>query len=69
RYTTEVVLRPYSGSLTLLDGRGEGGGSRGGSGGNYGGGYGESGGYDSGPSGSSAQGGGGRTDFDDEIPF
>jgi len=27
RYTTEVVLRPYSGALTLLDGRGEGGGA------------------------------------------
>jgi single-strand DNA-binding protein len=26
RYTTEVVLRAYSGALTLLDGRGEGGG-------------------------------------------
>lgn len=38
RYTTEVVLRPYRGELTLLDGRGEYGGSRGGSGGSYGGG-------------------------------
>ena len=27
RYTTEVVLRPYRGELTLLDGRGEGGGT------------------------------------------
>ena len=26
RYTTDVVLRPYRGELTLLDGRGEGGG-------------------------------------------
>lgn len=26
RYTTEVVLRPYKGELTMLDGRGEGGG-------------------------------------------
>ncbi|WP_149142453.1 single-stranded DNA-binding protein [Gemmobacter caeruleus] len=26
RYTTEIVLRPYRGELTLLDGRGEGGG-------------------------------------------
>ena len=77
RYTTEVVLRPFSGNLTLLDGRGEGGGggSRGGAGGGgYGGGYGDGGGYDSGPSaggGSSSQGGGGggRPDFDDEIPF
>ena len=77
RYTTEVVLRPFSGNLTLLDGRGEGGGggSRGGAGGGgYGGGYGDGGGYDSGPSaggGSSSQGGGGggRPEFDDEIPF
>lgn len=72
RYTTEVVLRPFSGNLTLLDGRGDGGGSRGGSsGGGYGGGYGDGGGYDSGASGgsSSNQGGGGRPDFDDEIPF
>ena len=73
RYTTEVVLRPYRGELTLLDGRGEGGGSRGSSGGSYGGGggYGDGGGYDSGPSGGGNQGGGGggRPDFDDEIPF
>ncbi|MBB95835.1 MAG: single-stranded DNA-binding protein [Rhodobacteraceae bacterium] len=50
RYSTEVVLRPYRGELTLLDGRGEGGGGGGyggGSGGSYGGG---GGGYDSGPS-------------------
>ena len=29
RYTTEVVLRPYTSTLTMLDGRGEGGGSGG----------------------------------------
>ncbi|HHX91458.1 MAG TPA: single-stranded DNA-binding protein, partial [Paracoccus sp.] len=43
RYSTEVVLRPYSGNLTLLDGRGEGGGGGGGSreyGADSGGGYG-----------------------------
>ncbi|APX90914.1 single-stranded DNA-binding protein [Brevirhabdus pacifica] len=70
RYSTEVVLRPYKGELTLLDSRGgEGGGgggymadqsgggySGGGSGGaNDGGGYG-------GPSGAAS-------DLDDEIPF
>ncbi|AUH66117.1 single-stranded DNA-binding protein [Paracoccus zhejiangensis] len=77
RYTTEVVLRPFSGNLTLLDGRGEGGG---GGGGNYGGGsrggsgggYDDRGGYDQGPSsggGSSSGGSGGRSDYDDEIPF
>ncbi len=83
RYTTEVVLRPFTGNLTLLDGR-DGGGS-GGGGGNYGGGAsggGYGGGYDDGPSygggaGGGASGGGGRSgggggsrpDFDDEIPF
>lgn len=73
RYTTEVVLRPYRGELTLLDGR-DGGGS-GGAGGDYGGGRG---GYDEGPGsygggssmgGGSAPQGGGRSDFDDDIPF
>ena len=72
RYSTEVVLRPYSGNLTMLDGPsggGGGGGTYGGSsgGGDYGGDYG--GGYDSGPS---QGGGGGRApsrDIDDEIPF
>jgi single-strand DNA-binding protein len=76
RYTTEVVLRPFSGNLTLLDGRGEGGG--GGGGGSYGGGSrgGSGGGYDDpGPSsggsssGGGGGGGGGRSDYDDEIPF
>jgi single-strand DNA-binding protein len=61
KYTTEVVLRPFNGNLTLLGGRGDGGGG-GGSQGSDQGGYG--GGYDSGPSG-----GGSRSDMDDEIPF
>ncbi|MEE3317597.1 MAG: single-stranded DNA-binding protein [Pseudomonadota bacterium] len=82
RYSTEVVLRPYRGELTLLDGRGEGGGQGGGGGygggqgggGGYGGGYDQGGGY-----GGSNQGGGGygggqgggapANDLDDEIPF
>jgi single-strand DNA-binding protein len=77
RYSTEVVLRPYSGSLTLLDGR-EGGGGGGGSGGDErGGGYPEDRGYGDergGSGGGSAPrsgggGGGGRSDLDDEIPF
>ncbi|WBU62650.1 single-stranded DNA-binding protein [Paracoccus aerodenitrificans] len=70
RYTTEVVLRPYRSELTMLDGRGEGGGGGGRSGGysSGGGNYGDSGGYGDGPSGGN-QGGGGRPDFDDEIPF
>ena len=73
RYSTEVVLRPYRGELTMLDGRAEGG--QGGGGGNYGGGQGGGGGYgggyDSGPSdnGGSYGGGGGGRDLDDEIPF
>ena len=74
RYTTEVVLRPFNGNLTMLDGRGEGGGASQGGGG-YGasapqggsqGGYGApaptGGGYDNAPA-------GGNNDLDDEIPF
>ncbi|HPE25310.1 single-stranded DNA-binding protein [Albidovulum sp.] len=80
RYTTEIVLRPYRGELTLLDGR-DGGGGGGGQGGyddgGYGGGYGgggSSGGYGGGSGGSGGgsgggQSGGGRPDLDDEIPF
>ena len=74
RYSTEVVLRPYNGNLTLLDGRDGGGGGGGGSGGGYddpgygsgssqggGGGYGDR---------SPMPAGGGRgSDMDDEIPF
>ncbi|MBM7069613.1 single-stranded DNA-binding protein [Actibacterium sp. 188UL27-1] len=71
RYSTEVVLRPYTSTLTMLDGR-DGGGSGGGS---YGGGGGQiddrSGGYDSGPSYGGGSGGGApaNSDLDDEIPF
>ncbi|WP_439523524.1 single-stranded DNA-binding protein [Marivita sp.] len=72
RYSTEVVLRPYRGELTLLDSRSDGGGGYGGGGdGNeysrdYGGGGGDYGG--------SSGGGGGPAraparDIDDEIPF
>ena len=83
RYTTEIVLRPYSGNLTLLGGRGEGGG------GGQGGGYDDRGGYDDygsqgggssagggsgrggygGGQGGGGQGGGRPSDMDDEIPF
>lgn len=80
RYTTEVVLRPFTGALTLLDGRGEGGGSggydeapaSGGYGGGGGGGYGggrSSGGGAAGGRGSAGGGFGGGSDMDDEIPF
>lgn len=77
RYTTEVVLRPYSGEMTFLDPRD----GSGGGGGQMGGGYGGGGsmGYDSGPSddrfGGGGDGGGGgggapaSRDLDDEIPF
>lgn len=53
RYTTEIVLRPYAGNLTLLGGRGDGGGSGGG------GGYDDRGGYDDYGSGSGGGSGGG----------
>lgn len=67
KYSTEVVLRPYRGELTLLDGRSGGASdSMGGSddnafggGGNFGGGQSSGGGF----------GGGSRNDMDDEIPF
>ena len=81
RYSTEVVLRPYTGSLTLLDGReggGGGGGDERGGGGypddrGYGDERGGGGGGGSAPrSGGGSSGGGssgGRSDLDDEIPF
>ncbi|MGC9448797.1 single-stranded DNA-binding protein [Cereibacter johrii] len=78
RYSTEVVLRPFRSSLTMLGGRGEGSGAGGGMGG---GGYEDRGGpdsydnYGSSPrggassGGASSGGGGRRNDLDDEIPF
>ncbi|MGQ0609519.1 MAG: single-stranded DNA-binding protein [Paracoccaceae bacterium] len=73
RYSTEVVLRPFTGNLTLLDGR---------DGGGAGGGGDDRGGYDDYGSGTGAGGGGGGgaarggqgggsrgSDLDDEIPF
>ncbi len=79
RYSTEVVLQGFGSTLTMLDGRGEGGGGQsgggygGGSGGSYGGGGYDSG-YDSGPQGGGGFGGGGQGGpshniDDDEIPF
>jgi len=77
RYSTEIVLRNFGGSLTLLDGRdgGSGGGSGGGGGGggqedrggpsDYQGSSSSGGGYRSG----GASGGSSRPDLDDEIPF
>jgi single-strand DNA-binding protein len=78
RYTTEVVLQGFNSTLTMLDGRGEGGGrSQGGDfGGDYGGDYGGS---SSAPAPRTGAGGGGRgasqpagnfsRDMDDDIPF
>lgn len=82
-YVTEVVLRPYRGELTLLDGRsgGEGGddfgggsdfgsqGPMGGGGGGFGGGSGGPRRSGGGGGGSSSGGGRPSSDFDDEIPF
>ena len=68
RYSTEVVLQGFDGTLTMLDGR-----DGGGSGGDYGGGGGRSGGGGSYGGGSSSGGGasGGNygSDMDDDIPF
>lgn len=64
RYSTEVVLRPYGGQLTLLDGRSGGGSGDGGGGGGYDD-------YNAGPSGGSApqNSAPARNDLDDDIPF
>ncbi|WP_341861195.1 single-stranded DNA-binding protein [Gymnodinialimonas sp. 57CJ19] len=82
RYSTEVVLQGFGGTLTMLDGRDGGGSGGGGGGGGYGGGGG--GGYDDrggsgggfggddrggNGGGGGFGGGGGGADLDDEIPF
>ena len=70
RYSTEVVLRPYTSTLTMLDGRGDNAGGGGGyGGGSGGGGYDQ--GYDNSPATADPYGGGTRpsNDMDDEIPF
>lgn len=83
RYSTEIVLQGFNSTLTMLDGRGEGGGRSGGGdfgGGNdygSGGGSGYGGGYDqqSSSRGGSSRSGGGQpsggfsNDMDDDIPF
>ncbi|MBP1882027.1 single-stranded DNA-binding protein [Sinorhizobium mexicanum] len=79
RYSTEVVLQGFNSTLTMLDGRGEGGGSgvsRGG-GSDYGGGYEDydqprqsSGGRSGGQGSQGGQSGGNFSrDLDDDIPF
>ena len=65
RYSTEVVLQGFNSTLTMLDGRGEGGGDRGGYGGgrgasDFGGGDDFGGDYDRGQSSGRGAGGGGR---------
>jgi len=69
RYSTEVVLRPYTSTLTMLDGRGDNAGGGGYGGGSGGGGYDQ--GYDSEPAPADPYVGGSRpsNDMDDEIPF
>ncbi len=77
RYSTEVVLRGFNGTLTMLDGAGGGGGGGnrssgggygGGNGGQGGGGFG--GGNQGGGSGGQGAGGGSNyDDLDDDIPF
>lgn len=74
RYSTEVVLRGFNGTLTMLDGPGGGNWDQGGgSGGGYGGGEGGSGGGASwnqgGGSGGSSGGSNFGDDLDDDIPF
>jgi single-strand DNA-binding protein len=80
KYTTEVVLQRFRGTLTMLSGRGE----EGGGGGNFGGPQSEDD-YGAGPAGGQSYGGGGQArparggggaapaadpmDLDDDIPF
>lgn len=71
RYSTEVVLQGFNATLTMLDGRGEGGGASQGGGDQGGGGYDN---YESRPasgggSGARSSGGGFSQDLDDDIPF
>lgn len=69
KYSTEVVLRPFRGEITMLDTRGGGGGDFGGDPGGYGG---DGGGSSGGSSGGSGGGRGpapSRGDLDDDIPF
>ncbi len=71
RYSTEVVIDGFNGSMTMLDGRdGGGGGSAGGSGAGGGDSWGDSGGNGGGQSsGSKPAGGAFDDDLDDDVPF
>ena len=66
RYTTEIVLRPYKGEMTFLDGRGD---TSGGQSGGYGGDRGYGSGPDGGAAADSPSGAAPGRDYDDEIPF
>lgn len=78
RYSTEVVLRGFDGTLTMLDGASGGGGGGGGGwnqgggsgGSSSGGGWNQGGGGQGGSSGGQGSGGGSNyDDLDDDIPF
>jgi single-strand DNA-binding protein len=76
KYTTEVVLQNYNGTLVMLDGRSEGGSSGGGSSGMRSSGGGNSWGNDGGRSGGGGFSGGSNqgsgafdSDLDDDVPF
>ena len=69
KYTTEVVLQGFNGTLTLLDSRGGGGDGQSFGGGGGGSDYGSSGGGFGGGGGQSGGGFGGGADLDDDIPF
>jgi len=71
RYTTEVVIPRFGGTLTMLDGR-SGGGEGGGGGGmddDYGGGMSGGGGMSSGGGGGGRAAPRGKAELDDDIPF
>lgn len=63
KYTTEVIVPPFRGEITMLDSKGESGSSGGGSGG------GDFSPSDEAPRSRGSFGGGGASDIDDEIPF
>lgn len=69
RYSTEVVIRPYRGEMTMLDSRGGGGGGGMSETHDQGGSYDSGSSYGSGGGSGDRQQGGGAPDFDDEIPF
>ena len=77
RYTTEIVVGPFKGEMTLLGGRDSGGGGGGGQsrgddfggGGGYGGGAPAGGGFGGAPAGGGKRPGAFDDDLDDDVPF